>query len=321
MYGGGAQSYKPDKKIGKAAMEQAEIGRDYLSWTKDRAKTTDAWAAADRARSIKTFRPLEDKFIRDAQIHDSAGRLRQAAQEARADVMAGARVAREGESREMAAMGIDPRGGRYRSIRRASSMATGLAAAGASNLARNRVRSEGVALRGDAVNMGRGLAVNPLSSFAAGSSGVASGTSAAQGGLQSQAQILQGQDNAKLTAQNNAAQANGAMFEGLGTLAGFALMSSDENVKEDRKEARSATAALRKIPIDSWKYKDDAPHADGGTPHTGAMAQDFQKATGTGDGKTINVVDAIGVTMKAVKEIDAKVSQISRGIPKRKKAA
>lgn len=322
MYGGGSQSYKPDKNIGRAAMEQAEIGRDYLAWTKDRAKTTDAWAAEDRARSIRTFRPLEDRFIRDARTHDSAGRLRQAAQEARTDVLTSARVSREGEAREMAAMGIDPRAGRYRSIRRASNLATGLAAAGASNMARNRVRAEGAALRGDAVNMGRGLAVNPLSSFAAGSSGVASGTAAAQGGLQAQAQILQGQDNAKIQAQANSAQASGAMFEGLGTLAGFAMMSSDEKIKTKRGPARSAVKALRKIPVDSWEYKPGEAEGDGGGKrHTGPMAQDWKKATGTGDGRHIPVVDAVGVGLKAIKEIDAKVEKIARSIKGAKKAA
>lgn len=318
MYGGG-QTYKPDKKIGKAAMENAKLGRDYLGWMKQRAKVTDLMSAQDRARSIRVFRPLEDAYIRDAQRHDSPGAQRIAANEARADVFSAAKVAREADAREAASMGVNPNSGRYRSIARSTGMRTSLAAAGASNLARNRVRAEGDAMRSNAINLGQGLAVNPLSSFTAGSGAMASGVTAAQGGNNSVIQAYSNIDQNKMQAQQNDAQASGALFQGLGTLAGFALMS-DEKKKTRRLKAPSATKALRDVPIDSWEYKRGIADG-GGKRHIGAMAQDWQRATGTGDGETIPIVDAIGVTMKAVKEIDEKVEAMTRRLPARKKAA
>lgn len=323
MYGGGSTSVKPDKRIGKAAMESAQVGRDFLNWSKERAKVTDAWSREDRLRSKTVFQPLEDKFIRDAARYDSAGRQRSAVREARADVFSTAKAQTDAATREMASMGVRPDSGRWSGVRRALGVDTALAAAGAGNMARERVRSTGRALQADAVNMGKGLAVNPLSSHMAGTSTVAAGVQGAQQGLGQQMQGLGMNQNVKVANAQMAAQGQGAMFEGLGTLAGFAMMSSDENVKKDRRPARGILKAVREMPADRWKYKDDAPHADGGQEHIGPMAQDFAKATGTGDGKRINVVDAIGVGMAAIQELDRKVTRLARGLPgpKARKAA
>ncbi|PWB90923.1 hypothetical protein C5688_08655 [Methylocystis sp. MitZ-2018] len=46
--------------------------------------------------------------------------------------------------------------------------------------------------------------------------------------------------------------------------------------------------------------------------HIGTYAQDFQRETGLGDGKSINVIDAIGVAMGAIKELSAKVDKLDR---------
>lgn len=62
------------------------------------------------------------------------------------------------------------------------------------------------------------------------------------------------------------------------------------------------------MPVEQWKYKDGM--GDGGE-HIGPYAEDFQAATGKGDGATIPVVDAIGVTMKAVQELNQKVDKIA----------
>ncbi|MEW6125024.1 MAG: hypothetical protein AB1698_20660 [Pseudomonadota bacterium] len=68
---------------------------------------------------------------------------------------------------------------------------------------------------------------------------------------------------------------------------------------------------MRGMPVEEWTYKEGA--GDGGR-HIGTYAQDFRRETGKGDGKSIPVIDAIGVTMGAVKELDAKFEQIARGI-------
>lgn len=313
---GGDTSVKPDKKIGKAAMESAKLGRDFLSWMKDRAKVTDRWSTTDRRRQQTVFQPLQDRFIRDAQHHDTPGRQRMAAAEARADVLQGAKSQNDAMDRDLASMGVDPRSGRWGSIRRSMGIDAGLAAAGASNMARNRVRAEGRALKADAINMGSGLAVSPLSSFVAGSQALASGINGAQQGLQTQIQGLAANQNVNIANAQTSAQGQGAMFEGLGTLAGFAMFS-DEDSKVKKKPARGVLDAVREMPAKSWEYDPAAERGDGGgVPHIGPMAQDWKKATGTGDGTSIPVVDAIGVTLAAVQELDQKVSRIARGLPK-----
>ena len=318
---GGDTSVKPDKKIGKAAMESAKLGRDYLDWMKDRAKITDRWSAVDRRRQQTVFQPLQDRFIREAQLHDTPGRQKMAANEARADVFQGAKVQNDAMDRELASMGVDPRSGRWGSIRRSMGIDTGLAAAGASNMARNRVRAEGRALRADAINLGSGLAVNPLSSFQAGSQALASGINGAQQGISNQIQGLSANQNVRIANAQTAAQGQGAMFEGLGTLAGFAMFS-DENSKVKKKPARGVLEAVREMPAKSWEYDPAAERGDGGgVPHIGPMAQDWKKATGTGDGTSIPIVDAVGVTLAAVQELDKKVTRIARGLPQVEKDA
>jgi len=46
--------------------------------------------------------------------------------------------------------------------------------------------------------------------------------------------------------------------------------------------------------------------------HIGTYAQDFKQATGQGDGHTINLQDAVGLTMKAVQDLDKKVEQMAK---------
>lgn len=319
MYGG-STSVKPDKRIGKAAMESAQIGRDFLDWSKTRAKITDRWASQDRARAQTVFQPLQDKFIRDAARYDSGGRQRSAVREARADVFSTSKAMADASTREMASMGVRPDSGRWAGVRRAMGLDTALAAAGAGNMARSRVRAEGRALQADAVNLGSGLAVNPLSSHMAGTSTVASGVSGAQQGLGQQMQGLGMNQNVKLQNAQVAAQGQGAMFEGLGTLAGFAMMASDENIKEEITESEGNLDAVEKMPVKGWKYKPGSRADDGGVPHTGPMAQAFKKATGAGDGKNINPVDAIGVTMGAVQELSKKVDRMAQGLQLKKAA-
>ena len=48
---------------------------------------------------------------------------------------------------------------------------------------------------------------------------------------------------------------------------------------------------------------------------------DFQRETGLGDGKTINVIDAIGVTMAATKELSKDVRSLRKQIQTRGVAA
>ena len=74
---------------------------------------------------------------------------------------------------------------------------------------------------------------------------------------------------------------------------------SDRNLKANFSTVnpRSILTRLASIPIQSWNYKSDAETIR----HIGPMAQDFRAAFGLGESdKTLNTVDASGVTMAAI---------------------
>lgn len=204
----------PDPAIGEAAKINAQLGVDFLDFSKEQFKVSTArqveqdkiakqiadqqmaaskqsqeWATADRDRYETVFQPLQDEFIDTAKNWDSAERQDKLSAEAKADVQNNTAMARQATDRNMASMGVDPTSGRYAGVARAGDMASGLASAGAENNARNQVRKEGVAMRADAVNMGNGLAVNPATSLGLSSStgsaayGTTAGNNAQAAGL------------------------------------------------------------------------------------------------------------------------------------------
>lgn len=311
----------PDPMIGKAAMKNAKIGEDWLDFMRGQATISNEWAAEDRERYQKVFQPLEDKFIKEADSWDSEQRQAKLAREARADVMGEAALAGEARSRSLAALGVDPTSGRYRGIERGADLDVALAAAGAQNVARNQARQQGVALRADAAGMGKGLPSQALGALTATNSSMGNAFSGAQQGYTNQANVLNDQYRTQVSAWQTEAslaqQGMGGLFSGLGTIAGLAFMKSDEDAKEDKAPSKDNLAKVRGLPIEEWTYKEG--EGDGGR-HTGTYAQDFQRETGKGDGKTIPIVDAIGVTMGAVKELDAKVSRIEKAVTKRSPA-
>lgn len=364
---GGSSAPSPDPNIGKAAMKQAELGESWLNFAQeqfkvsnerqkeqdvlanqvtqqqlDASKQAQQWATEDRDRYNNTFKPLEDQFIDKAQNWDSAERQAQQAAEAKADVLNNASQQRQATERNMASMGVDPTSGRYAGVERSGENATALAAAGAENNARNTVRNQALSLQADAVNMGKGLAVNPASSLGlstsagsaamqttAGNNAQAAGLSSIMGqgyqaamtGYGNQANTLNQQYQNQLNAWQANQQQSNSLWGGLGSLAGMGLMAfSSKEFKEDKRPATGSLEAVRRMPVGEWKYKDGI--ADGGE-HIGPYAEDFQAATGKGNGKMINLMDAVGVTMGAVQQLDKKVDALAkgRGLPQRKKEA
>ncbi len=361
-----------DPAIGQAALAQADLGYKYFEEAKaqfgiqnQRQAELDAltrqvtqqqlgaatqaqqWATEDRARYDSVFKPLQDQAIQRAQTWDSPERQALVASEARADVLNNASDQRFIRNRQMGAMGIDPTSGRYAGVERAGELQTGLAAAGAQNMARNQVRKEAIGLQADAINMGSGLGMNPGQSLGlgvqAGSAALASQTNAnqqsranvgvlqsgyqtAMGGLQNQAGILQGQQNYNLNAWNASNQAKmqnqQSLWGGVGQIAGLAGMAifSSKEVKEDKRPVEGALDAVRSMPVEEWSYKEGV--ADEGR-HIGPYAEDFQKATGQGDGRSIDVISAIGLNMKATQELAERVDELASVMPmaRRRRAA
>jgi len=353
---------KPDPQIGKAALMQAETGKEWLSFAKDafagsteRQADLDAltkqvseqqlgiasdqadWARSDRQRYEETFKPIEDQFISEATNYATPEKQAEAAAEAKADVATATAESRGQAERQATAMGINPASGRYAGIDRAGELGTALASADAQNKARQQVRDKGLALKADVANLGRGLPAQSAQAAAlglnAGSSAVGlnqgtnaqylastdimgSGYKGQMAGYAGQGSTLNQQYANQIDAWKAEQQVDAANSAGFGKFLGSALglvFSSDEKVKKNKKKIKEGAGlkAVNEMPVEEWDYK---PGAGDGGHHVGTYAQDFRKATGRGDGKTIPVQDAIGITMKAVQDLDQKVDRIASAV-------
>lgn len=307
--GGGGSAPEPDKNIGRAALKSAKTGEAMLAWMQDQAAITNEWAADDRAREVEVFRPLQDAFIQEAATWDSAARKNEAAQQAVADVRQQTANAEAGRVRQAMAMGINPNSSRFMAAGRSAALDAGLASAGAQNMARRRVEQEAEGKRANAINMGAGLAVNPGTSMSLSNGAIQAGGSAAMTGYGQQGSLLNTQYNQQLQSWQANQNSMSSMMGGLGTVAG--IMLSDQNAKTDKKPLPEGAAlgAIRKMPVEKWRYK---PGRGDGGEHVGPYAQDFAAATGQGDGKGIDMISAIGVTMGAIRDLDKKVDKMAR---------
>lgn len=264
--GGGGSAPAPDPAVGQAAMANVQLGKDWLDFTKDqftegnkRQEVTDAlntkvitqqletqgqandWAKQDRERTLKTFQPIEDAFVKTAQEYDTPEKQAEAAATAKADVIAASDQAKATGIRQMAAMGVSPDSGRFAGVTRSQDTNTALASAGAQNNARQVVRDKGLALKADAINMGKGLASSTAAAYGigtnAGNSAVANNASA-NGSFNANGQIMSqgfggavGANNSaggilnnlygnQLSAWNAQQQANATSSAGVGSLFG-----------------------------------------------------------------------------------------------------
>ncbi|WP_158248009.1 tail fiber domain-containing protein [Paracoccus sp. SY] len=268
------------------------------------------------------FKPLQDSYIADAKAWDTPGRRSQAASEAMADVALQGRLAEGQRTRQAMAMGISPNSGRFLAAQREGGNDIALAKVGAGNLARDRIEAQGEAKMANAINLGSGLGVNPATSMQLSNSAIGSGAQGAMGGYNQQGQLLnQDYQNRMQTWQANQ-QSQAGLLGGLGAVAGMVnwgsalpamgAMLSSKDAKTDKTPVGDGAAleAVRSMPIESWTYK---PGQGDGGRHVGTYAEDFQSATGTGDGKSIDIASAIGVTMGAIKDLDRRLSEALGG--------
>ena len=87
-----------------------------------------------------------------------------------------------------------------------------------------------------------------------------------------------------------------------GAAAPYVAMASSRELKEDIKpvSSKNIMKKFRDLNIYEWKYKGDNER------HIGPMAEDFKKVFGRGDGKTINIIDAIGTSLALNKALAEK---------------
>jgi hypothetical protein len=324
--GGSSKAPAPDPQMGRAAVLSAQTGQEMLRFMRGQADVTNRWAAEDRGRYKNTFQPLEDQYIADTRAAADPAKIAANASarstEAAADVRQQFAIQRAADNRRMTAMGVSPDSGRYAAGTRGMSNAEALSTAGASNVARRQsvmqdeAKAEG--MRANVINLGKGLAVNPATSMGLSNSAGGAGFQGAMSGYGQQASILNQDYNNRLQAwqanQNSMAGLAGGVGAVLGATNGFGMFPaawglSSKDYKEDKKPAKGNLEAVRKMPVENWKYKDGI--ADGGR-HIGPYAEDFSAATGQGDGKTIDLISQLGVTLGAVQELDRKVARLEK---------
>jgi hypothetical protein len=270
--GGGGSAPAPDPQIGQAALMNAKTGEDWLGFAKDTyataqerqkpidqlsldisnqqlgaAKEQQQWGEQAHDRYVNQFEPLQDKFVQQAQNWDTPEKEAEAAATAKADVASQAAQTGQANDRQMSAMGVNPASGKWAGVDRATGLATGVSEAGAMNNARTTVKQQGMALEGDAINMGNGLPSQASQSVGLGlnaGTGSANVMNAANGqflssagimnngfqgamtGYSNQANILQNEYNSQLTAwydQNSLQnQQTAGMMSGIGSIVGLA---------------------------------------------------------------------------------------------------
>lgn len=293
-------------------------------------------AATDRARYENTFVPLQDQIISDAKNYDTPEAQAAAAAAAGADTQSAIAGQQAATERQQASMGVNPNSGRFQGIQRAQGLNSALAVAGAKNDARETTRNTGFAMRMGAAGLGANLPQQSMAGtqlgLGAGQAATSALTQANQQFLTSTAIPMQGYSgqmqgyagqaatlgnlyNSQVSAYNAQQQADAAatsgLFEGLGMLGGAALTKySSKEVKEDKQEIPEGKAilAIEAMPVEKWRYM---PGIEDGGEHIGPYAEDMQRVTGLGDGKTIQIQDVLGLTMRGLQDVNRKVDRLA----------
>jgi hypothetical protein len=120
------------------------------------------------------------------------------------------------------------------------------------------------------------------------------------------ASLIQGNYNNQLKLWQQGKEDDQQMMSDIISAAALFAMSARE-FKTDPAPIAEVLPRLRELQIESWRYK---PQFNDSTRHIGPYAEDFRELFGVGDGRTIHVVDAMGIILKAIQELSAKVAQL-----------
>lgn len=260
---------KPDPAIGEAAKSNAELGKqqfelakEQLAWEKDRAarqdpliqKIVDQQIAAGEANAARSesqwdayqrlFAPIEERMVREAEGFDSEERKSRMAAEAGADVTRGYEAARGNLTRQMERMGVNPNSGRFQATLADATWDQAKDTAGAMNKARRDTELQGMAMRQNAAQFGRGM---PTTGIAADTAALNAGNAAtnniagmsnirnanmstagnwfggAQGANTASGNLMLGQYGQQINAWGQHEQNKAASLGGFGQLAGVGL--------------------------------------------------------------------------------------------------
>ena len=290
-----------------------------------------------------TFRPLEQGIVDDSINFDTAARRDSEAAQAQADIGSAGDAARISLARDLASRGGDVNSGNFTASLANAGVREAAAKAGAGNAARKNVELQGYARKMDAANLGRSLASNQATSagLALNAGNASAGNAASVGNITAQGnQIMnQGYSGAQsglagaagtygnLANINARANNNSGAWGALGGVAGqfagsktgsdligkgLTWAMSDKNAKKNIKpvSGQASLAALRKIPVKNWDYKESQGD---GKNHTGPMAQDVRKSLGDATapgGKMIDMISLAGHTVNAIKQLDKRMARL-----------
>lgn len=179
---GGGDTPPPDPRMGAAAEQNAEVGREALAFNrqvyeenKPRQAAMDALsnqvieqymatqekssAQADDYMSYMktTFRPLEQSLADEAKNFDTDAKREELAARAGADVEQAAGAADANARRDAARFGINPSDAAFSESMAGSSLNKAAMKSGTMTNARVAARAEGRAMKFDAAGLGRGL--------------------------------------------------------------------------------------------------------------------------------------------------------------------
>lgn len=277
-----------------------------------------------------TFRPAEESLVSDVMDYNSDAKKEQLATQAAADIEKATAVQRGAEERNLMSMGVNPNSGKFAATSGQRGLQTALARAGASTRARQQAEDIGYAKKLDVVGIGRNL---PGASTAAYNTATGAGNSAAGNTVAAGNQYASnfnagvntiGQGlNANLTGQTALLNAqianndNSGLWSGIGGIAqgiGYAWPSSKKlKNKLGEVDSEAVSREMEDMPVDEWEYKDGTYEYMGDSKrHVGMYAEDMEKL-GAGDGKTIDVINAIGINSAALKGLGKRLSKLERG--------
>jgi hypothetical protein len=193
----------PDySELAKASKESAQYSYDLAKRQQDWAEKTynenkgvsdlvidkalgaldrqEQWASEDRARYQTIFQPLEEQLAQEAQDYASPERQEVEAGKAEADVAQQFQQARQTAQDRLESFGVDPSQTRSGALDLGTRVAEAAAQASAGNQARTQTENIGRALRGQAIDVGKGY---PSQYQAAQTGSTSAGNQAASTGL------------------------------------------------------------------------------------------------------------------------------------------
>lgn len=226
----------------------------------------------------KTFRPVEQGLVTQAQEYDTEANRERLALQAAADTARAFGTAEGMTSRNLARRGVGPGSGNAMAMQNQNALALASSRAGAMTGARNQAEQIGYARKVDAVGLGRGLAGASTAAYGAATGAGTAGlnSSMAPGGQYMQGLNQAGQTyGAMLNSQTSAYNA-GMSQQGLdvGSLLGgaakaYTAFGSDVRLKQNIK--RVGTDERTQLPIYEFEYK-----ATPGERFRGVMAHEVE---------------------------------------------